>query len=77
MALLGRTAEIAQDNDALHRQFIELMPRLPEVRPGPWLPKPESAEQFARILNAPLSAAELLDLGAITSQQPRAAAVHQ
>jgi phytoene/squalene synthetase len=76
-ALLGRTAEIAQDDEALHRQFIELMPRLPEVRPGAALPKPESAEQFVRILDAPLSAAELLDLGAIVSQRPQAAAVHQ
>jgi hypothetical protein len=77
MALLGRTVEIAQDDEALHREFITLMPRLPEVRPGPALPKPESAKQFLRILDAPLSAAELLDLGAIVSQLPEPAAVHQ
>lgn len=77
MALLGRTAEIAQDDEALRRQFTELLPRLPEVGPRPPLPKPESAERFLRILNAPLSDGELLDLGAVISRPQQAAAVNQ
>ncbi len=66
MALLSRTAAIAQDNDQLRQLFAELMPALPEARPRPALKKPESPEQFARVLGAPLSMAELAEMGAVT-----------
>jgi phytoene/squalene synthetase len=72
MGLLGRTAEIAQDDEALRRQFAELLPRLPEARVRPPLAKPEPPEWFARTLDAPLSEDDLIELGALN---PRAHAV--
>jgi hypothetical protein len=77
LALLARTAAIAQDNEALRRQFAELLPRLPEARPRPPLAKPESAERFAQILDAPLSESELLELGVVGSTVRRAAVANQ
>jgi phytoene/squalene synthetase len=65
MGLLGRTAEIAQDDEALRRQFDELLPALPEARIRPPVPKPESTEWFVRMLEAPLSADELAALCAV------------
>src|SRR5436190_1735120 len=50
LGLLGRIAEIAQDDEALRRQFAELLPRLPEPRRRPALAKPESTEWFVRTL---------------------------
>ena len=61
--LLARTAAIAQDNAALVRQFTDLMPRLPERGPRAPLAKPESVEQFRRMLAAPLSDGDLRRLG--------------
>jgi phytoene/squalene synthetase len=77
LTLLARTAAIAQDNEALRRQFAELLPRLPELRPRAPVAKPESAERFVQILDAPLSESELLDLGAVSSTVRRAAAANQ
>ncbi|MGZ6123821.1 MAG: squalene/phytoene synthase family protein [Myxococcales bacterium] len=65
LGLLGRTAEIAQDDDALRRQFVELLPALPEARIRPPVPKPEPTEWFVRMLEAPLSADELAALWAV------------
>ncbi|HET9626166.1 MAG TPA: squalene/phytoene synthase family protein [Kofleriaceae bacterium] len=62
-ALLARTAQIATDNEALERQFNELMPRLPDLRPRAPLAKPESAESFRTMLAAPLTDAEFRRLG--------------
>ncbi len=67
LALLERTAEIAQDDAALRRQFAALMPPLPRVPLRPPVPKPESAEWFVRMLDAPLSADELAELCAVRS----------
>lgn len=67
MGLLGRTAEIAQDDEALRRQFAELLPPLPEARMHPPVPKPESTEWFVRMLEAPLSPDELSALCAVRS----------
>lgn len=61
--LLARTAEIACDNAALGRQFVELMPELPEVEPQPARAKPESSMWFRNTLLAPLSEAELAAIG--------------
>src|SRR5438094_226594 len=77
MELLGRVADIAQDDEALRRQFATLLPRLPPVRAKEPLPKPEPAEWFVRTLNAPLSERELIDLGAIAAVSLQPAAVHQ
>ncbi len=77
LTLLERTASIAQDNEALRKQFAELLPRLPELRPRAPIAKPESDEQFVQILDAPLSESELLDLGAVSSTVRRAAAANQ
>jgi phytoene/squalene synthetase len=76
MGLLGRTAEIAQDDEALRRQFAELMPRLPEVRVRPVLAKPETEEWFVRMLAAPLTEEDLIGLGALHAPD-RAVAVNQ
>jgi len=77
MALLARTAEIAQDDEALRRHFSELLPELPE--PGRRAPvgKPEASEWFVRMLDAPLSPDELLELGAVADAPARKVAVHQ
>jgi len=61
--LLANTAAIVQDNDALARQFAELMPRLPVFAPSAPLAKPESVESFRDMLAAPLTDAELYRLG--------------
>ncbi|HET7784546.1 MAG TPA: squalene/phytoene synthase family protein [Myxococcales bacterium] len=65
LALLGRTAEIASDDEALSRLFRELLPPLPDLRPERPLRKPEPTAWFVRALGAPLSPAELSDLGAV------------
>jgi len=76
LALLERTAAIAQDDEALRRQFAELMPRLPDARPRAPSPKPESAEWFVRTLRPPLRQEELERLGMLhPAAQP--AAVNQ
>jgi phytoene/squalene synthetase len=74
MGLLGRIAEIAQDNDSLRAQFAALLPKLPEVRPGAALPKPESAEWFVRTLDAPLSEEDLVRLGTLRAARRQAEA---
>jgi phytoene/squalene synthetase len=76
LGLLGRTEEIAQDDEALRRQFADLLPRLPEIRPRPPVSKPESPEWFVRTLQAPLREDDLVDLGTVHSA-PHAAAVNQ
>ena len=78
MGLLGRTAEIAQDNDALRALFAALLPKLPEVRPGAPMAKPESAEWFVRTLAAPLSEEELVKLGTLrAARRPAVVAAGQ
>ena len=77
MALLGRTAEIAQDDEALRRQFAELLPELPEVRGRQPLGKPEPAEWFVHTLDAPLRTEELVELGALHAAPARAVAANQ
>jgi len=77
MQLLARTAGIAQDDEALRRQFAELLPRLPHVRAKEPLPKPEPADWFVRMLDAPLSDRELDELGAISAVAHHPAAAHQ
>src|SRR5437868_12395066 len=77
MQLLARTAGISQDDEALRRQFAELLPRLPHVRAKEPLPKPESTEWFVRMLDAPLSDRELVELGSIPAVAHRPAAAHQ
>jgi phytoene/squalene synthetase len=77
LTLLERTGAIVQDNEALRKQFAELMPRLPELRPRAPVAKPESAERFVHLLDAPLSERELLDLGAVSSAERPAAAANQ
>src|SRR5467141_4377707 len=77
MQLLARTAGIAQDDEALRRQFAELLPRLPHVRAKEPLPKPEPADWFVRMLDAPLSDRELVELGAISAVAHHPAAAHQ
>ena len=76
MALLARTAEIAQDDEALRRQFAGLLPNLPERR-AHLVGKPESAGWFVRTLNAPLSIEELIELGALSAAPARAVAANQ
>jgi phytoene/squalene synthetase len=65
LGLLGRTAEIVGDNEALRREFVGLLPELPEVRIRPPVPKPEPTEWFVRMLQAPLSPDELSGLCAV------------
>jgi phytoene/squalene synthetase len=65
LSLLGRTAEIVDDDAALSRLFRELLPPLPESRPEPPARKPETTEWFVRALGAPLSPADLSALGAV------------
>jgi phytoene/squalene synthetase len=75
--LLERIADDVHDDEVLKRLFAELMPELPEVREREPLPKPESPEQFVRILAAPLSDGELYDLGAVRTRGRQAAAAGQ
>src|SRR5467141_2637055 len=77
MALLGRTAEIAQDDEALRRQFAELLPELPEVRRRQPLGKPESADWFVRMLDAPLRPEELAEIGALQADPACGVAANQ
>jgi phytoene/squalene synthetase len=65
LGLLGRTAEIAQDDEALRGQFAALLPRLPEAWLRPPVPKPEPWEWFVRMLEAPFSADEMAGLCAV------------
>ena len=74
MSLLGRTAEIAQDDEALRRQFAELLPRFPEVRLRAPLAKPEPPEWFVRTLDAALSEDDLIEVGALHAQARAVAA---
>jgi phytoene/squalene synthetase len=77
MDLLGRVADIAQDDEALRRQFAALLPKLPHRRAQDPLPKPEPADWFVRTLDAPLSDRERIDLGAVAGVSERPAAAHQ
>jgi phytoene/squalene synthetase len=77
MALLAQTAEIAQDDEALRRQFAELLPEIPDVAARPPLPKPEPAEWFVRTLSAPLRPDELVELGAVHIAQARGVTANQ
>jgi phytoene/squalene synthetase len=77
MALLSRTAEIAQDDEALRRQFAELLPDLPEVRRRQPLGKPESADWFVRMLDAPLRPEELAEIGALQADPACGVAANQ
>jgi phytoene/squalene synthetase len=61
--LLARTAAIAYDNEALARQFAELMPALPVIALREPLAKPESLEWFRDALAAPIDDGELAWLG--------------
>ena len=72
-ALLAQTASIAQDNAALARLFAELMPRLPDLAPRAPIAKPESADWFRDQLAAPLSDADLRQLGISVGRNIRAA----
>jgi phytoene/squalene synthetase len=74
--LLARIAEIAQDDEALRRQFMALLPGLPEPH-SQVVEKPESAGWLVRTLNAPLSIEELIELGALSGAPARAIAVNQ
>ena len=74
LELLGRIAEIVHDNEALRRQFAELMPELPARSMGPPLEKPESAKWFVDLLDAPLSIDALADLGAVEAPRRKLAA---
>ncbi len=76
LGLLGRTAEIAQDDEELRRQFAELLPRLPDVRARTPVAKPESPEWFIRTLQAPLREDDLIQIGALSAASP-AAVVNQ
>ena len=64
LALLGRTAELAQDDKALRRQFAELMPPLPELQPRPPVEKPAAETRVFRRLIATLDENELRRIGA-------------
>jgi len=77
LALLARTGEIVQDDDALRRLFAELMPELPEAGGRPPLAKPEADDWFARTLDAPLRAEELAEIGALHAARARGVAVNQ
>jgi phytoene/squalene synthetase len=61
--LLSQIAAIAHDNVALAQQLAELMPPLPAATEQPPVSKPESFEWFRHALAAPLTDAELRDLG--------------
>jgi phytoene/squalene synthetase len=77
LGFLGRIAEIVQDDEALRRLFAELLPDLPEVRGRAPLAKPESGGWFMRMLDAPLSAEDLVELGALAGAPARAVAANQ
>ena len=77
LALLARTAEIVQDDDALRRQFAELMPQLPEVRGRTPLAKPEADDWFVRTLDPPMRVEELVELGALHAPPARGVAANQ
>lgn len=77
LALLGRTAEIAQDDEALRRQFAELLPELPEVRQRAPVGKPEATEWLVRMLGAPLRTEELIELGVLHAAPARGVAANQ
>jgi len=75
--LLARTAAIAQDDEALRRQFAALLPKFPQARSRLVLDKPESASWFVRTLAAPMSIEDLTELGALSGAPARAIAVNQ
>jgi len=75
LGLLGRTAEMAQDDDALRRQFAALLPALPQIQFRPPVPKPEPKDWFVRMLDAPLSADELEELCGVRNVTEEIAAV--
>jgi phytoene/squalene synthetase len=64
LALLERTALIAQDDGALRRQFAELMPRLPDVARAPPRAKPAAETRVFRRLIAALADDEIRAIGA-------------
>jgi hypothetical protein len=53
------------------------LPELPEVRGRPPLGKPEAAEWFVRMLDAPLRTEELVELGALAPARARGVAANQ
>jgi phytoene/squalene synthetase len=61
--LLAQISAIADDDAALAQQLTELMPPLPTIKARPSVTKPESFEWFRHALAAPLSEAELRELG--------------
>jgi squalene-hopene/tetraprenyl-beta-curcumene cyclase len=65
--MLARTSAIIDDDYELARQFVELMPTFAEVTDRVPRPKPESLDWFRRTLAAPLSDAELRELGIPTA----------
>jgi phytoene/squalene synthetase len=75
--LLVRTADIAQDDEALARLFADLLPALPDIAPRTPLHKPESAEQFRGILGAALTDAEFRQVGIVVGNEPLARAASQ
>ena len=77
MALLTRTAAVAQDDEALRRLFAELLPELPEFRDRLPVGKPESTDWFVRMLGAPLRTEELVQLGALHTAPARGVAANQ
>jgi phytoene/squalene synthetase len=77
LALLSRTADIAQDDDALRRQFAELLPELPEVRRRTAVAKPEGSDWLVRMLDAPLRTEELIELGVLHAAPARGVAANQ
>jgi phytoene/squalene synthetase len=76
MGIITRTAEIVQDDEALRRQFEGLLPRFGEARIRPPLQKPEPLDWFVRMLDAPLSEDDLIELGALHAES-RAVAGYQ
>jgi phytoene/squalene synthetase len=63
--LLARTQAIIDDDDALARQFTELMPVLPTAARAIPRDKPETLDWFRRTLAAPLTELELGSLGIV------------
>ena len=61
--LLANISAIVDDDDALARQFAELMPTFPECEECTPLAKPESSDWFLRTLATPLTQLELRQLG--------------
>jgi phytoene/squalene synthetase len=69
LALLGRTAELVEDDAALRQQFANLLPPLPELPPRTPLAKPEAESQVLRRVLGALGPHELHALGAMANDQ--------